>query len=415
LSGPFATRLLKVTVQPMPTRNAPSRWPRFTSTLRSTALTARLGRVLGICFAICFVTGLLSHYQYHPWSWLPEPASPVWAYRVTQGLHVATGTAAIPLLLVKLWSVFPKLFAWPPVKSALHTLERLSIAVLVSSALVELFTGFFNALGWYPWPWDFVQVHRFLAYVVIGSILLHIAVKLPDIKYGLKVKVADGDVLTEIGWEDNPAAYSNNDDTAQPAPVTEGITRRGLLTATGIGMGIVVATSIGETFTPLEPVGLLATRQPSKGPQGVPVNRTADQARVRELALAPTWQLQVTGPQPYTLTLAEVEAMATREASFPISCVEGWSVGADWRGLLLRQVVERAGGTADSRVRVVSLEPRGSYNYSYVDGPQVGSALLATHLNGGRLDIEHGYPLRLIAPNRAGVLNTKWLTRVEVL
>ena len=36
-------------------------------------------------------------------------------------------------------------------------------------------------------------------------------------------------------------------------------------------------------------------------------------------------------------------------------------------------------------------------------------ALLATHLNGGRLDIDHGYPLRLIAPDRAGVLNTKWL------
>jgi DMSO/TMAO reductase YedYZ molybdopterin-dependent catalytic subunit len=41
--------------------------------------------------------------------------------------------------------------------------------------------------------------------------------------------------------------------------------------------------------------------------------------------------------------------------------------------------------------------------------------LLATHLNGARLDIDHGYPLRLIAPNRAGVLNTKWLSRVEVI
>ena len=29
-------------------------------------------------------------------------------------------------------------------------------------------------------------------------------------------------------------------------------------------------------------------------------------------------------------------------------------------------------------------------------------ALLATHLNGERLDIDHGYPLRLIAPNRPG-------------
>ena len=91
-------------------RRTPHWWPRFTSPLRSTAVTARVGRVLGIASAICFVTGLLSHYQYHPWSWLPEPASPVWLYRVTQGLHVATGIATIPLLLVKLWSVYPKLF-----------------------------------------------------------------------------------------------------------------------------------------------------------------------------------------------------------------------------------------------------------------------------------------------------------------
>src|SRR3954453_15709344 len=199
----------------------PERWPAFSSPVRSTALTARIGRALGVCFAICFVTGMLSYYQYAPWSWLPEPASPGWLYRVTQGLHVTTGTATIPLLLVKLWSVYPNLFRWPAVTSLKHAAERLSIGVLVSSAIVELFTGFFNALNWYPWPWDFVPVHRFLAYVVIGSILLHIGVKLPDIKYGLSVRVADGDVLTEIPWSENPAAHSNAG--PQPAPRTPGL------------------------------------------------------------------------------------------------------------------------------------------------------------------------------------------------
>jgi DMSO/TMAO reductase YedYZ molybdopterin-dependent catalytic subunit len=76
--------------------------------------------------------------------------------------------------------------------------------------------------------------------------------------------------------------------------------------------------------------------------------------------------------------------------------------------------VRRAGGTEDSRVKVTSLEPRGSYNYSFVDGPQVSHALLATHINGDPLKDDHGYPLRLIAPDRAGVLNTKWLSMVEV-
>lgn len=396
----------------------PARWPKFSSPLRSTALTARLGRILGICMGICFATGLLSHYQYQPWSWLPEPASPVWGYRLTQGLHVTTGIATIPLLLVKLWSVFPKLFQWPPAKSLLHGLERLSIALLVSSALVELVTGLFNVLNWYPWPWDFVPVHRFLAYVLIGSILLHIAVKLPDIKYGLGTKVAQGDVLTEIPWEQNPHAYSNNNDTHQPPPVTEGLSRRGLLVATGAGVGLVVATTVGQTVTPLSPIGLLAPRQYKKGLQRVPVNRTADQARVTELldaVRAGNWQLSVKGAKPYTVSLDEILAMAPHEAHFPISCVEGWSVGVQWRGVRLLDIVRRAGGTEDSRVKVTSLEPRGSYNYSFVDGPQVSHALLATHINGDPLKDDHGYPLRLIAPDRAGVLNTKWLSMVEVL
>ena len=62
----------------------------------------------------------------------------------------------------------------------------------------------------------------------------------------------------------------------------------------------------------------------------------------------------------------------------------------------------------------MSLESVG-YNHSFVAGPQLAAALLATHLNGERLDLDHGYPLRLIAPNRPGVLNTKWLARIEVL
>ena len=376
-------------------------------------MTARLGRALGIAIGICFATGLLSLYQYSPWSWLPEPASPVWGYRITQGLHIATGTATIPLLFVKLWSVYPNLFRWPPIRSIKNAIERGSIFILVSSTLVQLFTGFFNALNWYPFRWDFVPIHHYLAYVVAGSILLHIGVKLPDIVYGLQTKVADGDVLTEIPWSENPDAHSNAGDL--PAPATPGISRRGALTAAGAGIGIVVLTSVGQTLNPLEPIGLLAIRQPGKGPQKVPVNRTAEQAQIMAAATSPNWVLHVNGPKPYTLTVAEIEAMAAYESRLPINCVEGWSVGANWRGVRLLDIVERAGGNSESRVHVQSLEKAWVFNNSFVESPQVSHALLATHLNGERLDIDHGYPLRLVAPNRAGVLQTKWLSTIEVI
>ena len=395
-----------------PATDRPSWWPQFSSPLRSTAVTARIGRLVGICFTICFLTGLLSNYQYHPWSWLPEPASPVWAYRVTQGIHVATGTATIPLLLVKLWSVYPNLFRWPSIRSAKHALERFSVFVLVSSALLQLFTGFFNILNWYPWPWPFVPVHEFLAYVVIGSILLHVGIKLPDIRYGLQAKLKDGDVLTERPWSENPNAHSNAGTVA--APRMPALDRRGLLVATAGGVFVVVLTSIGQTVTPLEPLGALAVRQARKGPQGVPVNRTAVQADVIAAARAPDWTLTVDGPHPYVLSLRDLDAMVTREGHLPINCVEGWSVGAHWSGVSLLDVVKRAGGDADSSVHLISLEANSPYASSDIKGPQVSEALLATHLNGDRLDIDHGYPLRLIAPDRAGVLQTKWLTRVEV-
>jgi DMSO/TMAO reductase YedYZ molybdopterin-dependent catalytic subunit len=390
----------------------PRWWPRFTSTLRSTALTARLGRALAIAISISFLTGLLSLYQYEPWSWLPEPASPAWGYRLTQGVHVATGTATIPLVLVKLWSVYPNSFRWPPFPSVKRVIERLSLVILIGSILLQLTTGFLNVLNWYPFPWDFVSVHHYLAYVVVGSVLLHIGVKLPDIRYGLQTKLVEGDVLTERPWWDNPESHSVAGDL--PAPVTPGISRRGVLTATGAGIGIVVATSIGQALTPLEPVGLLAVRQPSKGPQGVPVNRTADEAKVSAASVGPDWTLQVAGPRPYTMTLAEIEQQAVHEARIPVAALEGWSISARWRGLRLLDVVERAGGNADSHVQVVSFGG-GSFRRSQIFGPQVSHALLATHLNGERLSLDQGYPLRLVSPNRPELLDTKWVSQVEVL
>ena len=389
----------------------PTWWPHFSSTLRSTALTARLGLMLGIGFGICFVTGLLSYYQYAPWAWLPTPTAPVWGYRVTQGLHVTTGIACIPLIFVKLWSVYPNFFRWPPFPSVKRTVERVSLALLISSSLLQLFTGFCNVLGWYPFRWDFIVVHYALAWVVIGSVLLHVGIKLPDINYGLRAKLPEADVLTEIPWNENPDSHSNAGD--MPAPPTPGISRRGLLAVVGTGLGLVAITVIGQALTPLERIGLLAPRQPSRGPQGLPVGKTAAEAQVGELP--PDWQLEVAGPQPYALSLADLEELAVAEEQLPFAANEGWSATVHWRGVRLLDLVQRAGGTASSQVRVLSLEPRGPFNKSLVEGEQLSKALLATHLNGERISLDHGYPLRLIVPNRSGLFNTKWLTKIEVL
>jgi len=368
----------------------PAHWPTVRSAVRGPALTARIGRVLGIAFGICFGTGLLSHYQYHPWQWLPIPAAPYWGYRLTQGVHVITGLCCIPLLLLKLWSVFHRLLVWPPVRSLAHAAERGSIAILVAASAFQLFTGLLNILQYYPWSWGFVAVHYWMSWVLIGSLLLHIAVQLPAIRSGLAERV----------WR-------------APGPA-EGLSRRGVLIAGGAGVALVAASTVGQVIPALQPVALLAPRQPRDGPLGVPVNRTAVAAGVIRQAQSPQYRLSVHGPRLFVLTLPELEAEPTVQTTLPIACVEGWSIQAHWRGVRLLDLVRRAGGNASSRVVVHSLERGSAYSSSQISGGQLRHAVLATHLNGSRLDLDHGYPIRLIAPDRAGVLQTKWLTRIEV-
>ena len=102
----------------------PTRGPRFSSRQHDDENAAWLGLALGVCFTICFVTGVVSHLVQDPGSWFHWPARPAGLYRLNQGLHVTTGIAAIPLLLTKLWVVFPKLFAWPPFRSVAQAVER---------------------------------------------------------------------------------------------------------------------------------------------------------------------------------------------------------------------------------------------------------------------------------------------------
>lgn len=70
------------------------------------------------------------------------------------------------------------MLARPPVRSVAHALERLSIAVLVGSML-QLAAGLLNIVQWYPWTWGFRQAHWALAWVALGALLVHIAVKAP--------------------------------------------------------------------------------------------------------------------------------------------------------------------------------------------------------------------------------------------
>ena len=150
---------------------APARY-RGETTTRATASgpPRSSGSLLGVSFSICFLTGLYSHFAQHPPSWFTLPASPAGLYRVTQGVHVITGIASIPLLLAKLWSVFPKLFRWPPLTSVAHALERISLVPLIAGAIFQLWSGVANIDLWYPLPFFFPAAHYWVAWITIGAL-----------------------------------------------------------------------------------------------------------------------------------------------------------------------------------------------------------------------------------------------------
>ena len=412
-------------------RLRPPRQEDFSTGLRSQAVTARVGLWLGICFGIAFLTGLWSHYGQDIPGWLAWPTSPSWGYRVTQGLHITAGSAAVPLLLVKLWSVYPRLFQMVPRRPSrtvlLHVLERGSIGVLVAAALFQLVTGLMNSSQWYPWSFSFRSAHYAIGWLAIGSLVLHVGVKLPIIRRALTGPVEQEDTAHIPPEADPPPAGQDESSDAPVAgatvrsedPSRSGwITRRGLLRTTWVAAGLAaVSTAFGGTLPGLRTVSVFGVRS-GDGPQGVPINRSAAAAAVLPAAQDPGWRLTlVNGDSTTELSRADLEALPQHTASLPIACVEGWSASAEWTGVRVSDLLAMVDAPAESDVFVQSLQQRLSFGSSVLPGNVAADpdTLLALQLFGETLHIDHGFPCRIIAPNRPGVWQTKWVSRLEVL
>ncbi|GAA1017678.1 molybdopterin-dependent oxidoreductase [Nocardiopsis tropica] len=354
--------------------------------LRQPGTAARLGAMLGVCVVICFATGVFSHWLQHPPQWFTAPRSPAWLYQATQGLHIASGVAAIPLLLLKLAAVYPKLFARPVIGSPARLAERMATAVLVASMLFQLFTGLLNIAQWYPWRFFFPAAHYATAFVVLGAVSVHLAIKLPLVVEEFRRR------------------------TAQPAP--PGVSRRAVLGAGLAAAGMSVLVVGGQSIPALHRLAVLAPRS-GKGPQGMPINRTARAAGVEQHAASPDFRLVLDGPRRVELSLDQLRALPQHTVRLPIACVEGWTQYAWWSGVRVADLAALAGlDGVDLRFR--SLE-QGLYAQSTLEAAkaQDPTSLLALRLSGADLDLDHGFPCRLIAAARPGVEQTKWVARIE--
>jgi DMSO/TMAO reductase YedYZ molybdopterin-dependent catalytic subunit len=406
----------------------PSREDFWLSPVRGPWLTTILGAVLFVAVIVVGATGFLSHAAYNPdlgrnaivprdhdlqllvFDW---PTRPAWLFALNQSLHTVVGIVAVPLLLAKLWSVIPRLFAWPPVASPAQALERVSLLGLVGGAIFQFGTGIFNAELYYPWHFNFVVAHYYGAWVFLGALFLHVAIKLPTMRRAIRARGALQPLMDNLAaTEAEPYAPSG---LAPPVPGPATISRRGLFALVGAASaGLLVVTAGQSVGGPLRSVALLAPR--GRG-STFPVNKTARLARVTPAMVGHAWRLELSAggaAEPVALSRAALLAMPQHSHDLPIACVEGWTTTQRWTGVRLKDLAARAGATEDMLLHVESLQPRGAFRQTTLSTRQWGDdeALLALMVNGADLPLDHGYPARIIVPALPGVHCTKWVGRL---
>jgi anti-anti-sigma factor len=156
-----------------------------------------------------------------------------------------------------------------------------------------------------------------------------------------------------------------------------------------------------------------------------------------------SWRLKVVGlvERPLSLSLRDLVKMPSQAQFVTLECAgngrsllnprvngEQWNLGAvstaEWTGVLLGEVLDRAGVKADAREVVfrgadsgkldARSEPIHFERSLSINDAHGSEAQLAYAMNGEALPIQHGYPLRLIVPGWYAVASVKWLMEIEV-
>ncbi|MDP9374220.1 MAG: molybdopterin-dependent oxidoreductase, partial [Chloroflexota bacterium] len=124
------------------------------------------------------------------------------------------------------------------------------------------------------------------------------------------------------------------------------------------------------------------------------------------------WSLRVTGRVERPLTLRYGDVLGDSAVTATVDCTGGVYATREWRGAPVGQILDAAG--IAPRATLVWFVSRTGYRWP-LPLEEARRALLATHVGGEPLSHEHGFPLRLVAPERRGFQWIKWLDAIEVL
>jgi DMSO/TMAO reductase YedYZ molybdopterin-dependent catalytic subunit len=130
-----------------------------------------------------------------------------------------------------------------------------------------------------------------------------------------------------------------------------------------------------------------------------------------------TWDLRVFGEveNPITLSWEELTALPTREITTDIHCVTRWSrFDTSFKGVHWSELAKLVQPKPTARFVVAHAEQDFTANVPLAALDE-DEALLAYEADGEPLTPEHGWPLRLVIPERYFWKSAKWLRGIELL
>jgi len=133
------------------------------------------------------------------------------------------------------------------------------------------------------------------------------------------------------------------------------------------------------------------------------------------------WKLIVDGlvERPLALSLDQIKTLPARTQITRHDCVEGWSCIGEWTGAKFGPLMDLAGLKPQARHIVLYCADTlgGAKYYETLDVVDVHhpQTILAYAMNGARLTVAHGAPLRLRAERYLGYKQAKYVMRLEAV
>lgn len=133
-----------------------------------------------------------------------------------------------------------------------------------------------------------------------------------------------------------------------------------------------------------------------------------------------TWTLAILdrGKLLTEISMAQLQALPARTKEHTLECIGAGPYhhaisNAVWTGLPLPEIFAALGVSVPPGVAVLKMTSADAYTTGLPLTDLDLPVWLVWQMNGAALPPDHGYPARLLVPNRYGMKNPKWLTSIE--